>query len=549
MKNSRFLVIVIALAMLISAVACGTPTTPPSSAPASSSAAPSSVAQGNAPAEPATPDFTGTEISYWVELNATTAQVVQEMGQTEYAKELQDRTGIIIKYLHPAAGQSKEAFNILMASGDYPDIIEYGWGKDYPGGPSAAMNNNVILPLNDIFEQNSPNIHAFLAEREEIDKMLRTDEGQYYVFPFLRADSTSGSPTLFSEGFVIRTDYLDAIGKDIPSTPAEWYEVLSAFKNELNVPIPATFRGDAKHINRALQPGFDCWDDYYVENGKVKHGLLDAEQRRAFLTEAAKWYAEGLIDSDYLVVDRNTQASKILNSEVAVTWAPGGSGIGQWIPAFKEIDPNAGFSSAPQMTPDKNRNSKFAQMNAVFDGGGAAITTSCKNVPAAAHLLDYAYGEEGHLLNNFGIEGVSFDIVNGYPTYTDMILNNADGKSITHAMSLYIRSHLSGALVQDARQLEQYYELEEQRQALEYWTTTDMGQYKMPPVTPTTEESEELAQIINNVKTFNDEMEAKFIAGLTPMSEFDAYIEQLKNFKLERAVEIQQAAYDRFISR
>ena len=44
------------------------------------------------------------ELTYWVELNANMAQVVTEMGETEYAKELQERTGVKIKYQHPAAG-------------------------------------------------------------------------------------------------------------------------------------------------------------------------------------------------------------------------------------------------------------------------------------------------------------------------------------------------------------------------------------------------------------------------------------------------------------
>ncbi len=554
MKMQRILALALICLLLLAITACQTaaPTSSPSAAPtsaATNAASPAATpAASQEPAAPETPSFEGVELTYWMELNATTAQVVQEMGQTEYAKQLQERTGITIKYQHPAAGQAKEAFNILIASGDYPDIIEYTWAANYPGGPAAAINNNVILALNDVFEQNSPNMKQFLSENPDINKMLRTDEGQYYVYPFLRGTSMQDNPLLFSEGFVIRTDYLEAVGKEIPRTPEEWYDVLTAFKTELNVPIPITVRG-LDHLSRVLQPGFDCWHDFYVEDGTVKHGLLDAENRRAFLTEAARWYAEELLDSDYLVVDRNTQASKILNSESAVTWAPGGSGIGQWIPAFEEIDANAGFSSAPPMTPDKSRNSKFSQMNALLDGSGAAITTSCKNVEAAAHLLDYSYGEDGHLLSNFGLEGESYDMVNGEPIFTDLILNNPDGKSITAMMSVYIRAHLSGPFVQDARELMQYYQLDEQREAMTYWTMTDMGLYKMPPVTPVTEESEEIAQIINNVKTYTEEMEAKFIAGITPLSEFDAYIQQLKTFKLERAIDIYQAAYDRYISR
>ena len=78
--------------------------------------------------------------------------------------------------------------------------------------------------------------------------------------------------------------------------------------------------------------------------------------------------------------------------------------------------PDAEISSAKPLSSVKGQNSKFAKMNTVFDTGAAsaaAITTSCKNIEAAARLLDYAYGEEGHLLANFGIEGVTYEMIDG----------------------------------------------------------------------------------------------------------------------------------------
>ena len=71
----------------------------------------------------------------------------------------------------------------------------------------------------------------------------------------------------------------------------------------------------------------------------------------------------------------------------------------------------------------------------------------------------------------------------------------------------------------------------------------------MPHVSTTSEESEELAQIMNNVNIYRREMESKFITGVEPLSKFDEYVEQMKAFGLERAVEIMQNSYDRFMAR
>jgi putative aldouronate transport system substrate-binding protein len=238
----------------------------------------------------------------------------------------------------------------------------------------------------------------------------------------------------------------------------------------------------------------------------------------------------------------------MLNSQAGATWAPGGSGIGTWLPAMQKTDPNVNFVSAPPMSPEKGKVAELSRMNGLFESG-AAISTSCKKIEAAARLLDYSYSEEGHMLVNFGIEGVTYKMENGYPKYTDEIMKNPDGLSIMQAMSKYIRGHISGPFVQDQRELEQYYELPQLQEALQLWTKTNMGKHQMPPVSATSAEAEELAQIMNNVDVYRKEMESKFITGVEPLSKFDEYVAQLKAFGIERAIEITQACYDRYMAR
>ena len=91
--------------------------------------------------------------------------------------------------------------------------------------------------------------------------------------------------------------------------------------------------------------------------------------------------------------------------------------------------------------------------------------------------------------------------------------------------------------------------LPELQDAINLWKQTDYGKYIMPTVTHTSEEASEIAKIINNVNTYAEEMEAKFITGALPISEFDNYVKQIKAFGIERAIEIKQAAYDRYMSK
>ena len=45
-------------------------------------------------------------------------------------------------------------------------------------------------------------------------------------------------------GLVIRTDYLEQVGMDVPVTYDDWYNVLKAFKEKLGLKYPMCFCAD-----------------------------------------------------------------------------------------------------------------------------------------------------------------------------------------------------------------------------------------------------------------------------------------------------------------
>ena len=499
-------------------------------------------------------------ITMWAPLNPNIAQVAQSFGDTVYWQQLQERTGVQIEFQHvtDSGSNSTEAFNILVASGDYPDIIQYKW-ISYPGGPAAAIADKVIIPLNDVFEKYCPNITAFLEEHPDIAKMISTDDGTYYCFPFLRGTSYENNPLLFSEGWVWRKDLLDKAGLDVPETPEELYEALVAFK-EMGIEMPLSLRKE--HVSRVLGPGFDSYaetagNSFYVEDGVVKNGFIEP-QRKEYLKFTNKLYEEGLLDNDYLSVDKNKLGVNVLNGLCGAAYAPGGSGIGTWLPAMRQSDPTVELVSSRPLSPEKGRLSKFAKMNNIYDASGSssAITTACDNIEAVARFLDYAYSEEGMMFDNFGVEGDTYTMIDGYPTYTDKVVPTSEdgltseGYTISQALSMYTRTYATGGYIQDPRYIEQYYSLPELQEAIKLWSQTDFGKYMYPPATTTTEEASELAQIMNNIETFTDEMETKFITGAEDIdASWDSYIEQLHNFGIDRAIEIKQAAYDRYMAK
>ena len=486
---------------------------------------------------------TNVELSYWCELNANVSATATDMSQTKFAQKLMEETGVKVKYIHPAMGQAAEAFSLMIASNELPDIIEYSWANA-KGGPAGAISDGTIIPLNDSIKDYAPNLTAFLKENPDIDKSIKTDEGQYYVFPFVRSDKS----LLISNGPVIRADWLSDIGMEPPEVIEEWEEMLTRFKDQKGATAPFTI---VKNELRSLFLLFSSTNEFYIDNGKVKYGPAEPEYRNA-LEGINRWFNNGLLDKNYVSVDRTIQDANILTGKSGATFGSGGSGIGKWLDTMKGKDDTFDLVAAKYPGAAKEDTTKLLPFTLPYAPYGcAAITTACKNVPVAAKFLDYSYSEEGALLNNFGIEGESFNYVDGEPIYSEFITNNPDGLTMSQAMAVYFRANYNGPFIQDKRYIEQYYAYPQQKDALNTWLIGFEESYNsmMPSVTFTMDESSEYSNIFNEIEKYRDTMTASLISGIEPLSKYDEFLENLKKLKLDRAIEIRQAAYDRFIKR
>lgn len=497
---------------------------------------------------------TSGTLKYWMELHQNTALITTNFGSLPLAKELEKRTGIKVEYIHPAVasqgvgatGRATEAFNLMIASGDLADIVEYYW-RYIPGGPTAAIKNGLIIRLNEPMQKWAPNLRAFLRKNPDIDKMIKTDNGDYFVFPFIRGEG----PLLSTAGLIVRKDWLDELGLAIPTTIDEWYVVLKAFKEKKGATAPLTLqkgdlRQDFSNAFGVFAPSMG--NGFYVDRGKVKYGWIEPGFKNFYAT-MNKWFKEGLLDPNFSTVSASTIDANIASGKSGVAHGSGGSGLGRWLPVLLKANPKADLAGCPWPAAKKGeRIAKFGYCQAVWpgEGGNAAITTRCKNIEAAMQLLDYNYGPEGNVLMNFGIEGQSYNMVNGYPAYTEAIMK---APAITQEMSKYMRGHTNGPFVQDPRYIEQYYALPQQRQAQQQWMKTDAVKYQLPPVTPTDAEVSEVGRIMSDISTYNDEMFMKFVLGTEPLENFDKYVAQVKKLGVDRVVAIYQAAYDRYRKR
>lgn len=486
-------------------------------------------------------------LTYWCELNQNVSANFASLGDTPFAKEWEKETGIKLEFQHPPANQGNEQFSLLLADGNLPDLMEYAW-MNYPGGPEKAITDGNILALNDIFDQYCPNIKKYLEENPDIDKMIKTDEGHYYVFPFIRGDKKLCNTI----GPMIRKDWLDELNLEVPETIDEWETVLKAFRDQKGASAPFSWEytmGALTDWNPFMLAYGVTRSFYLADDGTVRFGATE-QGYKDYLTLFNRWYAEGLLDPDLATLALDQVSAKITSGDAGASLGWAGSRMGTWINAAIQTDPGFMLAAAPYPTLEKGDYPEFGQIDNQYPNQGCvAITKSCKNVELAARLMDYAYSEEGHMLFNFGIEGESYTMIDGYPTYTDMILNNPDGWSVAQSLSAYVRGNYNGPFVQDIRYLEQYYTIETQKVSNQIWGETNGEKHKIPPITPTADESREYSTIMNEINTYRDEMTLKFIFGTESLDNFDNYVKTIENMGLARALEIQNLAMERYNNR
>ena len=492
------------------------------------------------------PISTKITLRYLMEPVANLEAVYSNFGETLLARELEKRTGVRCKYIHPPAGRIQESLDLMAASGDLPDVIETAWTL-FPGGPNAAMNNGYIKRLNPIMRSHAPNLTAWLKKNPAWDKQIKTDEGDYYAFPFIRPHDR----LLVTSGPIIRVDWLKELKLPFPETPNEWYTVLKAFKEKKGAIAPLSMT--LAQLQTDVASGFDvCGDQqgFYVENHTVKFSLHTPQYKR-FLMEMNKWFANGLLDSNFANLSPKTRDHNILSGKSGIVDASAGSGISVWMKTMKKRNPRFEVAGIKFATPRRGQKAKFARRSSGYggtNGGNASIGGKCKYVAVAARMLDYNYSPEGSMLMNFGIENVSYKMVNGYPTFTELVTRNPK-LPMAQAMAGYTRSNSNGPFIQDVRYIEQYYNLPQQRDAQKRWMDNDYGKYMLPTLTPNDQESMQIAQIMNDIQTYINDMSIRFIMGVESFNRYDDYVRQIQKMGLEKVLKIYQKAYKRYLQR
>jgi len=460
--------------------------------------------------------------------------------QSPYHVWIEEATGVDIEWLSaPVGADGNQAFNLMLSSGDLPDVIYAG---GWPSQVELLIEDGVIRPLDDVFEEKAPNLSAYLEEHPDTKKAVTSDSGHLYVFPFLREDVAFLGSYL---GAAIHTGFLAETGLDKPVTLADWEEMLYAMKDVVDIPISIYDKGMYRNLF-ANAFGFKGDATYAVIDGKAST-WYNAEGYYDFLVTMNKWYEDGIIDPDFATMDMTGFVNQMTTKTIGATY------YGTGTPArFSDllIERDCAFLYEAVEYPVANAGDPvlYCQGETFWGGTGFVITTACEDIDLAMYFCDYGYSEEGILQWNYGKLGESYEMVNGEPKVLESILTAEEGA--TSALKRYTPMTGNGPSIMLVSWNMQK-NLPLANDYIGIWTnnTDKASSYRWPAVCATAEESLELSEMETALNTYAGEMYLNFILGAESLDNYDEYLSNLEQLKINEILAIKDAQLQRYLAR
>lgn len=466
------------------------------------------------------------------------------MADCQIYQVAEEKTGVHMEYQPLSTSASAEQFNVMIASGAYPDLI--GWGLNYTTGDDAAVEEEIYYDLTDYIAEYAPNYFNILATDDELLDTAVTDGGHIVGFHAVRTEQSLGKA-----GLAIRTDELEKLGLDKPYTIEEFENTLAAFKDDgLKQPLVMLAPGAIQDnwLAAAFNVSAFCNSfpmsvaPTYVEDGKIKFGPLE-EGFKEYITLIHDWYEKGYIHSDFVSLNSNWNspdyANAITSGDAGIFYADQGN-----LGGYNDASEIPGFSveATYDMHATKDSINHFAQYTKKSVGNGFKITTNCGNVELACRWGDWWYTDEGSLLANYGVEGVSFDYVDGKPVLNETVTDAPEG--MRDALLIYASNDTICCVIDPTAVTSGYSDVD--KAAPEIWNEGMDDTMVIPStVTLSADENTRAANIYSDIETICLEAIAKFITGEKPLTEYDSFVESIQNAGIEDYLAIQQGAYDR----
>lgn len=473
------------------------------------------------------------------------------------------------------ASGASESRQITLASGDFPDaFLLIPWVDQFTQSELMKLGEQgVVRPLNDLLEENAPNLQAAWEQTPEWEQLSTAPDGTVWGLP----QWNDCFHCTYPSKLWMNSAWLEEVGMDQPTTPEELREVLTAFRDE-----DPNGNGQADEIPLSGSPGGNSFLPYLMNpfvyvpssttDGSVPASLAlhgdtvtlqpTLDGWREGLRYVHSLYGEGLVDESAFT---QNQDALLALGDVAGDPILGAATVGHpgvFVTIGQEDGRDQDYDPVPPLTGPNG--SPASELSSSVPGGTFVLTTHATDEEAAklVQIVDWMIDYDNHLRAEWGEEGVAWD----YAAEGDVALDES-------LDPLYVRHQLSGAEASENSNvawgpLAQYYGDEVFRGSqVVPEDIYDLSGYERRLFEATepyaenspehgfpywnlwipAEDSDELATAQTNVENLVLQASAEFITGVRDIdsdADWQAFQEELVANGSDRYVEIYQAAWD-----
>lgn len=461
-----------------------------------------------------------------------------------------DNTNVKIDFVIPTTGEEVSQFNLMIASGNYSDIIIGNAATQYPGGMDQAIDDGVFMDLTPYLESHLPNYYKKISANDAIWKEATTLQNRvaacYYIY-----NPEFPEKELEWWGSAIRKDILDDLGLEVPTTMDEWETVLLAMK-DAGVEVPYSML-TTTGMNADFLAAYGIpmapytWQSklgiFAKEDGSVTYGAIEPGYKD-YLTTMNRWYHEGLLDPEFMtrawMQDRDTIYAMYGAGKIGAAYQLDGI-LPTMVATSQDENPKAETVAVPVPKNVYTGETSAVSINKLYiNGHWFAITSACKDPELAMAFLDYLCSDEGVMLTAFGIEGETYTMENGSPKFTDVVMEcpsgSSDGMRLNTACALGIQGM---EVVRNPM-----FKSPEINEWDRVWTESVQEYQTIYDLTA--DEETDVAAIMSDISTFTQEQTIKAIIDDAALANWDNTVEQIKGMGMDDALAIYQAGYDRY---
>ncbi|MBR3949057.1 MAG: extracellular solute-binding protein [Oscillospiraceae bacterium] len=410
----KTLAMLLALIMVLSLAACGASEEKPAETAPAAQAGEAAAPEAETPAEP-------VKITIYYPDSSTAPFQKDWLALQEVAKLA--NAEVTIEAI-PEADYGTPVNLALDTQENCPDVIMF---QEIYGAKASLCMNGGVVSISDYADW-TPNFNAMAEKMGLTDQVnnLKLADGKRYIMPSLHESLE------YSGGLILRTDFLESHGFETPKTFDDLYEILKAYKAENPDSYPMVHYLFPYITHRMIMPAWGCPVGYWVPPylGSI---AWDYENENYYVTATSDVYREYLQFMNKLadegLLDPEASADDVWSQKMT---------SGAAICTYAYYDQIAGLEAAsdiegydldlylplegPAGALGENRGQAYRGL--LFP----APTAEREDFEQVVRAIDTMfYSEEAAKIWSIGVEGVTYNVVDGKVEFVDAVKNAPEG--------------------------------------------------------------------------------------------------------------------------